>query len=609
MSRIDCISNRNIKIIATYVSSKLGNYDTLFEGLPYPSDRYTSPDDFFLNEDEWTTFNNFQRLFRKAREMVGDDYFYFFCGASSVHLRSWGRLRYFERIFAGPSDGFKRISFFNKQLNDTKEIEIVLPPAYDKVVGKIRTVLKVQYHDDIDVHKDYIGDPYRRGLLSSIPTIWGLRPAKIRQTLNPYDPEILFNEEPEFKSFALDIRKKEDRLTLVHPQDGQRRVVGKRVLLQPDIINGQQVFLGKYTEEFIQDSGVENEAILITETVRVDSRILLKAGELYKAPYFILDIRYDNLSLWTRLSQIFKFNRNSEESEIGLIEANDRLREEVQVRNKAYRQVEKANAELKAAKYRLEDYSRNLEQKVDERTIELEKTHTELIQLNEGLKARVTAQVKELERYNELRRYLSPHFAEKILSSGGSLGEEPQRKMMTVVFSDIRNFSSLSDNLEPEEIFQLLNRYISEMTKLIHKYEGTLNKMIGDGLLVFFGDPIPMEDHAERAVLMAVEMQKKVTELKNEWLQYGDALGIGVGINTGYVTVGNIGSDMHKDYTVIGNQVNIASRLESQAKPGQILISQRTYTRVNNVVKVEEIGKIQVKGIHNPILTYNVLVP
>ena len=160
-----------------------------------------------------------------------------------------------------------------------------------------------------------------------------------------------------------------------------------------------------------------------------------------------------------------------------------------------------------------------------------------------------------------------------------------------------------------EEIFQLLNRYISEMTTLIHKYEGTLNKMIGDGLLVFFGDPIPMKDHAERAVLMAVEMQKKVAELKNEWLQYGDSLGIGVGINTGYVTVGNIGSDMHKDYTVIGNQLNIASRLESQAKPGQILISQRTYSRVNNLVKVEEIGKIQVKGIHNPILTYNVLVP
>jgi class 3 adenylate cyclase len=609
MSRIDCISNRNIKIIAAYVSSKLGDYDSLFEGLPYPSDRYASPDDFFLNEDEWTTYNNFQRLFRKAKEMVGDDYFYFFCGASSAHLRSWGRLGYFERVFASPSDGFKRIPFFNKHFNDTKEIEIVHPPSYDKVAGKIRTVLKVRYQDDIHVHRDYIADPYRRGLLSSIPTIWGLRPAKIRQTLNPYDPEILFNEEPEFKFFALDVREKEDRLTLISPQDGRRRVVGKRVLLQPDIVDGQQIFLGKYTEVTDQNSGTKKEAILITETVQVDNRILLKAGELYKAPYFILDITYDKLSLWMRLSQIFKFDRNSKESEIGLIETIDRIREEIRVRNKAYREVEKANLELKAAKHRLEDYSKNLERKVEARTIELKNAQTELIRLNEGLKAKVSAQVKELERYNELRRYLSPHFAEKILSSGGSLGEDPQRKMMTVVFSDIRDFSSLSDSLEPEEIFQLLDRYISEMTKLIHKYEGTLNKMIGDGLLVFFGDPIPMEDHAERAVKMAVEMQKKVGELKNEWLQYGDALGIGVGINTGFVTVGNIGSDIHKDYTVIGNQVNIASRLESQAKPGQILISQRTYSRVKNVVKVEEIGKIQVKGIHNPVLTYNVLIP
>ena len=178
--------------------------------------------------------------------------------------------------------------------------------------------------------------------------------------------------------------------------------------------------------------------------------------------------------------------------------------------------------------------------------------------------------------------------------------------MMTVLFSDIRDFSSITDSLEPEEVFELLDKYLSEMTRIIHQYDGTLNKIIGDGLLVFHGDPITMDDHALRAVMMAIEMQKAVVELRHEWSQYGYDLEIGIGINTGYMNVGNIGSDIHKDYTVIGNQVNVASRLVSLAKPGQILISKRTYSRVRDSVQVENVGEIRVKGIHNPVATYAV---
>jgi adenylate cyclase len=134
-----------------------------------------------------------------------------------------------------------------------------------------------------------------------------------------------------------------------------------------------------------------------------------------------------------------------------------------------------------------------------------------------------------------------------------------------------------------------------------------VNKMIGDGLLVFFGDPIPMEDHAERAVRMGVQMQRSVTRLKQEWHRYGYDLGLGIVINTGYLTVGNVGSDMHRDYTIIGNQVNVASRLENLAKPGEILISRRTLSLLNDERTVKEMGDIQVKGIHNPVKTYRVL--
>ena len=125
MSRVDCISNRNIKIIAAYVDYKLGHHDFLFDGIPYPAGRYNRPEDFFLHEDERTTLQNFQDIFRNAKEMVGERYFYFNCGASSAHLRSWGHLDYFTKIFSSACDGFNRLPFFNQNLNDTKEIEIL----------------------------------------------------------------------------------------------------------------------------------------------------------------------------------------------------------------------------------------------------------------------------------------------------------------------------------------------------------------------------------------------------------------------------------------------------------------------------------------------------
>jgi class 3 adenylate cyclase len=611
MSRTDCISNRNIKIVASYVRSKLGHHDLLFEGLPYPKDRYAGPEDFFLSEDEWTTYWTFHRLFRRARDMVGETYFYFNCGASAANLRSWGRYEYFVRVFASPGDGFRRLPFFNQNFNDIEDFEVILPPFYDRTAGKIRTILKVQYHNDVDVEKEYIGDPYRRGIISSIPTIWGLRPAMVKQPLNPYDPEILFNEEPEFAPFSLDVRMENRHLTVKHPLDHQRRIVGEPILLEPEEVNEHKAFLGKYTALLPGrpgDPGDKKEALLITETVEVGGRIILKAGEIFKAPYFILDITYDKFTLMDRLSQLWRVRRHSHESGKDLIDTIDRLRETMEARNRAYHELEKTNAELIEAKKRVDDYAANLEKKVEERTAELRRAKEELIRFNQDLEAKVDDQVRALKRYDELRRYLSPKLAERILSSGDSLGSEPQRKMMTVMFTDIRNFSAFTDSLEPEELFHLLDRYLSEMTKLIHRYDGTLNKIIGDGLLVFFGDPIPQEDHPERAVMMAVDMQKKVTELRKEWLQYGHELGIGIGINTGFMTLGNIGSDIHRDYTVIGNQVNVAARLESLAEPGQILISQRTYSRIRDLVKAEEVGRIRVKGIHHPVMTYSVKV-
>ena len=579
--------------------------NSLFDDLPYPTDRYRSPEDFFLNEDEWTTYDNFHRIFRRAKEQSGEAYFCFNCGASSALLGSWGRFNSFIKVFAGPDEGFKKLPFFNSNFNDTKDIDVVRPPYHDKSLGKVRVILKVQYHEDVAVEKDYICDAYRRGMISSIPTIWGLPPASIRQPIHPYDPEVLLNQEPEFTRYNLSARFEKGLLTIQYPPGAQRIGVGKRIFLEPELADGKWVFLGRYSEH--PDSvisGERREAILITETIQAEGRIILKAGEIFRAPYFILDVTYDSFSLLDRLAQIFRIRHTEQETEKHLIETINGLRDNIEARNRAYHFLKIANEELLKTKKSLEEVNRTLEQKVDERTAELREAKEKLVILNRGLEDKVMEQVKALRRYDNLRRYLSPKLTEKILSSGNTLGAEPQRKMMTVLFSDIRNFSTLTDNLEPEEIFHLMDHYLSEMTKLVHLYEGTLNKIIGDGLLVFFGDPISMEDHAQRSVLMAIDMQKKVAELKHEWFHYGYELGIGIGINTGYMTVGNIGSDMHRDYTVIGNQVNVAARLESEAKKGQILVSRRTYSRVKDLVKIEGMREIKVKGIHHPVMTY-----
>jgi len=160
MGRVDCISNRNIKIISSYVESLLGDAWMLLEGLPFPKDRYTSAKECYTNEDEWTSFEIFREVFRRARQLVGDPDFYFNCGASSAKLHSWGRFGYFEQLFSGPSDGIRRLPFFNQNFNDTKDIDLIEEPAYDKKLRKIRAVIRIKSHEGHDINRDYIGDPY-----------------------------------------------------------------------------------------------------------------------------------------------------------------------------------------------------------------------------------------------------------------------------------------------------------------------------------------------------------------------------------------------------------------------------------------------------------------
>ncbi|HVS50703.1 MAG TPA: adenylate/guanylate cyclase domain-containing protein [Candidatus Dormibacteraeota bacterium] len=238
---------------------------------------------------------------------------------------------------------------------------------------------------------------------------------------------------------------------------------------------------------------------------------------------------------------------------------------------------------------------------------QLSTLYTELKLLNDKLQQKVEEQIEQLKRASDLKRYLSPQLAESILSGTLDVNVNSRRKNLTVFFSDIRGFTPMSEHIEPEELTDFLNQYLSAMTEIVFKHGGTLDKYIGDAIMVFFGDPITYDDHAQRAVLMALEMRVKLSELQSSWwVDQGERLTVGMGISTGYVTVGNIGSPARMEYTVVGNHVNLASRLSNRALAGQILVSERTVVHCGKLVEAAEVDEMELEGVSRPIKIYEI---
>lgn len=231
----------------------------------------------------------------------------------------------------------------------------------------------------------------------------------------------------------------------------------------------------------------------------------------------------------------------------------------------------------------------------------------ELAQWNQTLSERVEEQVREIERVGRLRRFLSPQVAEAILSTGDDSTLESHRREITVVFCDLRGFTRFSEVVEPEEVMRVLRDYHAAMGAVIFEYEGTLEHFEGDGMMVFFNDPIPVPDPEERAVRMAVAMRDRASELREGWQKRGYELDFGVGIAIGYATLGRIGFEGRFDYGAVGSVVNLASRLGNEAAGGQILISARVLAAVEEIVEVEPFGEIELKGFHAPQRVSNVV--
>jgi adenylate cyclase len=225
---------------------------------------------------------------------------------------------------------------------------------------------------------------------------------------------------------------------------------------------------------------------------------------------------------------------------------------------------------------------------------------------NRTLEQRVEQQLSELERASRLQRFLSPQIANLILSGGDDRVLESHRRAITVVFCDLRGFTAFSELTEPEEVMSVLQQYHATLGGLIHKYEGTVERFSGDGIMIFFNDPLPCPDPSLRAVQMAVEMRNQVGELLVKWRKLGHELGFGVGIAHGYATLGRIGFEGRFDYGAVGTVVNLAARLCSDAKDGQILIEGKVHSAIEASTSTEPTGELTLKGLHRPVRVFNV---
>ena len=237
----------------------------------------------------------------------------------------------------------------------------------------------------------------------------------------------------------------------------------------------------------------------------------------------------------------------------------------------------------------------------------IEAQAAELAAWNRQLEQRVQDQVEELERMGRLRRFLSPQLAELVVSSGDESFLTSHRREITVVFCDLRGFTAFAETVEPEDLMLVLSQYHTALGDLVHRFEGTLERFIGDGLMVIFNDPLPCPDAAQQAVRMAVAMRGRVAQLGEEWTRRGYRLGLGVGISQGHATIGQIGFEGRSDYTAIGSVTNLAARLCGEAEPGQILISQRVYAAAEDIVIADPVGELALRGFLQPARAYNVV--
>lgn len=244
---------------------------------------------------------------------------------------------------------------------------------------------------------------------------------------------------------------------------------------------------------------------------------------------------------------------------------------------------------------------------IKDKTSQVEEQAAQLAEWNRTLETRVAEQVAQIGRMSKLTRFLSPKVSDMIMSSEGEDTLKARRAEITVVYVDLRGFTGFTETAEPEEVMSVLSQYHGELGRLIMAHDGTIEHFAGDGMLILFNAPLPVENHELQAVRLALATRESLAILSASWRKRGHELGFGMGIAGGYATIGTIGFEHRLDYGAVGPATNLAARLCGEAKSGQILIAPRIFAKLDTEIDVEPVGELVLKGFHRPIFAYNVL--
>ena len=238
---------------------------------------------------------------------------------------------------------------------------------------------------------------------------------------------------------------------------------------------------------------------------------------------------------------------------------------------------------------------------------QLEEQAAQIAEWNARLETRVAEQVTQIGQMSKLTRFLSPKVSDLIMSGDADDPLKTRRREITVVFVDLRGFTGFTETAEPEEVMAVLREYHAELGRAIMAYDGTIEHFAGDGAMILFNDPIPVENHELQAIRMALLMRESVAALARGWKKRGYGLGFGVGIAGGYATIGTIGFEGRLEYGAIGSVTNLAARLCGEAKDDQILISPRIFSKIEAHIEAEPVGELSLKGFHRPVFAHNIV--
>jgi class 3 adenylate cyclase len=276
-----------------------------------------------------------------------------------------------------------------------------------------------------------------------------------------------------------------------------------------------------------------------------------------------------------------------------------------------------AERELVEAKQRTEEANKLVTEKnrvleglnaeIQDKNRQVEEQAAQLAEWNTTLESRVAEQVSQIGRYSRLTRFLSPKISDLIMSGDTDDPLKTRRAEITVVYVDLRGFTGFTETAEPEEVMSILRQYHSELGRLVVEYDGTIEHLAGDGMMVLFNAPVPVENHELQAIRMTLAMRESLSALSLSWRKRGHELGFGAGIAGGYVTIGTIGFEQRLDYGAIGPACNMAARLCGEAKDKQILIAPRVLSKVEGQIEVEPVGDLVLKGFQRPVPAHNIL--